>query len=50
MHIVASDLIAADLATELELSLSEANQYLDSLEREGEEEWAADLDNVITQP
>ena len=44
MHLVAADLIAADLATEFEMTYSEANQYLDSLLAGEDEEWAADID------
>ena len=46
MHVVAADLIAADLATEFEMSYSEANQYLESLLSEEDEEWSADLDET----
>jgi len=45
MHIVAADLIVADLATELELTLSDANQYLDILQSEDDEDdWGSDRD------
>ncbi len=47
MHIVASQLLAADLATELELSADAASQYLDSLlTNDEEEEWTGVLDEA----
>ena len=45
MHIVAADLIAADIATEFDLSATEANQYLDGLLAGDEEDWSVDLDD-----
>jgi hypothetical protein len=45
MHVVAADLIAADIATELDLNFAEANQYLDSLLAGSEEDWSSDLDD-----
>ncbi len=45
MHVVAADLIAADLATELDLNFTEANQYLDSLLADEDEDWSSDDDD-----
>ncbi len=42
MHVIASELIAADLAAEFDWSSTEANQYLDSLLADDDDDWTND--------
>ncbi|HEY3965989.1 MAG TPA: hypothetical protein VGM05_15625 [Planctomycetaceae bacterium] len=45
MHIVAADTIVADIATELELSPTEATLYLNDLLDDGDEYESTDFDS-----
>jgi hypothetical protein len=44
MHVIASDLIASDIAAEFDWSSAEANQYLDSLLADDDNDWPGDAD------
>ncbi|MBI3864038.1 MAG: hypothetical protein HY290_19310 [Planctomycetia bacterium] len=45
MHIVASDTLVADIATELELTSTEASLYLDGLLDDGDDFESTDFDD-----
>jgi hypothetical protein len=44
MHVIASDLIASDIAAEFDWSSAEVNQYLDSLLADDDNDWLGDAD------
>jgi len=44
MHVIASDLIASDIAAEFDWSSAEVNQYLDSLLADDDNDWPGDVD------
>jgi len=44
MHVIASDLIASDIAAEFDWSSAEVNQYLDSLLADDDNDWPGDAD------
>jgi hypothetical protein len=44
MHVIASDLIALDIAAEFDWSSAEVNQYLDSLLADDDNDWPGDAD------
>jgi hypothetical protein len=44
MHVIASDLIALDIAAEFDWSSAEVNQYLDSLLADDDNDWPGGAD------
>jgi hypothetical protein len=44
MHVIASDLIASDIAAEFDWSSAEADQYLDGLLADDDNDWPGDAD------